>query len=250
MASRALTFSLWVHLATLSAWFPAPAGWGPAPSAVPAGALGCPGSARPSSPKENLSGPKTEKHGSGRQRGQRGRPGGERQNPLRPHAGVLEEAAQHQNTQHLAALPAPPGDAPGSGSPKQAPSLPSASEAHADSRAPGRSLPQPPGPPGPRAALTPGTRDWAPPPRSPGPSASSALSLRAPASCISTHTHTPRPSRAPPGTHLRWGCSGGQPEPGGGSGSSAGGGGQRGAPGTAAAGRLVLPSRGPAQRYK
>lgn len=199
MASGALTFSLWVCTWPLSprgSQRPRGGGRPPPPSCpvLPAGALGCPGSARPSSPEENLSSPKTENPGSGRQRGQRGRPGGERQNSLRPHAGVLEEAAQPQNTQHLTALPAPPGDAPGSGSPRQAPSLPSASEAHADSRAPGRSLPQPPGPPGPRAALTPGTRDWAPA-RSPGPSASSALSPRAPASCISTHTHPPRPSR-------------------------------------------------------
>lgn len=93
----------------------------------------------------------------------------------------------------------------------------------------------PPGPPGPARHAP------------PGPSASSAR--RAPQSLASAPAPSTLGQPGPAGTHLPWGCSSGHPEPGGGKGG-AGERGQRGAPGTAAAGRLVLPSRGPAQRYK
>lgn len=120
-----------------------------------------------------------------------------------------------------------------------------------DSRAPGCLLPQPPGPPGP----TPSTCGWPSPGppglarhAPPGPSASSAR--RAPQSLASAPAPSTLGPPGPAGTHLPWGCSSGHPEPRGGNGGGAGERGQRGAPGTAAAGRLVLPSRGPAQRYK
>lgn len=91
---------------------------------------------------------------------------------------------------------------------------------------------------------------WAPCVTRPLGPAPPLRSRRAPQPRASSPASSSLRPRGPPGTHLRWGCSGGHPEPGGGSGGGAGGGGQRGAPGTAAAGRLVLPSRGPAQRYK
>jgi hypothetical protein len=116
------------------------------PSATRPGPLRCPelpsppgrraaGGARSQVPEENLSSPRAEKPGSGRQEGRRGGRTDSRQEPLGSQTRVLEEAAK--NTHPLDLRLHPRGDSLGAGSPKLAPSSPSASEALAGSRVPG-----------------------------------------------------------------------------------------------------------------
>lgn len=221
---------------------------------LPAWTLGCPGSARTSSPEENLSGPGLRSRAAEAERTARRSDRLEAEFPLPPCRGLggggpgLKHAPPP-----ILALPEPRGDAPGSGSPKQSarlakclqsprgfprPRMFAAAAARA-SRAP-RPAPRAEPPPVPWATRVTRPLGPAPPLRS-----RRALQPRA-----SAPLPSPRLPLGPPGTYLRWGCSGGHPEPGGGGGGGAGRRGQHGAPSTAAAGRLVLPSRGPAQRYK
>lgn len=163
---------------------------------------GAASSAQTSSPEGNLSSPRAEKpsrEGSVEVGQAKGRPSS------CPCQGSGGGSSGTRTRIPLTALPAPPGDAPGSGSPKQAPSSLSASETHADSRARGdlcrsrqglpralRPAPRAGPPPGPLGAVR-----HAPP----GPSASSALAPRAPVSRILTRTQLPPaagPSRDSP----------------------------------------------------
>lgn len=115
--------------------------------------------------------------------------------PISPAPGFWRgPGPEHAPPRTPTVLSAPPGDAPGPGSPKQAPSSPSVPEDRTDSRAPGCLLPQPPGPPGPHAQHL-----RLAPSRSPGPRASRAPWAQrllgapcAPVSRVRTRTQHPR----------------------------------------------------------
>lgn len=171
---------------------------------LPAWTLGCPRSARTSSPEENLSGPGLRSRAAEAERTARRSDRLEAESPLPPCRGP---GGGGPGLKTCTTAPPSPSQSPGAtlqdpALQSKAPDSPSASKAHADSRAPGCSLQPPPGPPGPHAPH-PGLS----PHPSPGPRASRApwaqrlLCARAARSSLA-HPH---PYPAPAG---RWALPG------------------------------------------